>query len=1209
MSDSKEQTIGYRYYVGMHLVFCHGPVDTINKLYIDGSKKDLLTSSVSSSQQVTINKRTIFGGEESGGGVAGKIDLLFGESTQTTNDYLSARLGSLVSAYRGVVSAVLRRLYVGTSPVMKTMGINATRIHKTVDGAEQWYDERAEIGSYVISGAAVSDTADWKILVEPVGTSSDYSAEDVDDSGWELAKLPVGNRDLPNAQVEGFRLSPNYVVSTQTQFWLRRDIYLSAVTDVAIDMHVDNGVTMYVNGVQVFTDYEALDHHITSITTIDASYFRVGVNTIVFFVVDDVADIPLEAEYFDLKWNIVTSTTYGGDMNPAHIIRECLTNPDWGMGYSTSELDDTAFRYAADSFFDEALGISLVWDSTQTIEDFVNHVARHVDAALYVDRKTGLFVLKPIRGDYDEASLLTLDTSNVVSVTDFSRPAFGELTNSVTVTYWDRAARGDGTVTVSDIAMATAQGAAINTAVSYPGITTAEVAKRIAQRDLTTLSSPRISCVVTATRAAADLAPGDVFKLTWPDFKMSAVVMRVTGISFGDGKSHQVRISCTQDVFATPTISFLASSTPVPPDDDTATPATIRSVIEMPYWEAAQRFDQTSVDAKLASMPDTGFLLAGAARPADAAINATLWADPGSGYVQASDPIDFAPYATLDGAIDQLDTELLLSNTDDLLIDDVASALPGTWLICGEEIMQVTDWDSDYLILSVRRGCLDTVPAAHVDGTAVLFVDAYAGTDAVDYVYGESIDVKILPRTSSDEVELAAAAEDTLVMNSRAIRPYPPAAVTVNGTYWLTSVDENFMTLAWNTRNRTSQTGSSMLSWYDASVTEEDGMLYGVRVKDRDTLALIFEDLEIEASPHELYSDYDNARIEVLSLRDGYESWQSVAIDIDIADALLTEDGEQLLTEDGEVIVLESAPELTLSSTLTQAVTFAVIDGDSIAGVKGRSSSAFDQTMQSRTISTDTQSWVSPSLGNAATKSVVHAGSGVIYAATYDAISGNPSAAYIHRLEDGSSAVTTWAAPSGEVIEAIGWDGTYIWSYGLQQGTLRQHDGSTLSVLQSFDCPDLGGVSSGGLMAWSSPVAVVQSGSTGVTGCDPAASNLEIWTTDLGAAVQAIQACGSLVFVAITGGVKALDPSTGAVVQTYSDGWYRHGSPAAGAASDYAYQPKGGIIRWLDGTTGETVRERSLMNSTGYFVAASDTSVITAKTNTDGSSATYIYDI
>src|SRR6185503_15926536 len=98
-------------------------------------------------------------------------------------------------------------------------------------------------------------------------------------------------------------------------------------------------------------------------------------------------------------------------------------------------------------------------------------VIEHIDGTLFVDRKTGKFKLKLVRADYVEASLLTLDYSNVDKVTDFVRPTFGELTNSVTVQYWNYQTRKDASVTIQDIALSQMQGTTINTTVQYPGFT------------------------------------------------------------------------------------------------------------------------------------------------------------------------------------------------------------------------------------------------------------------------------------------------------------------------------------------------------------------------------------------------------------------------------------------------------------------------------------------------------------------------------------------------------------------------------------------------------------------------------------------------------------------------------------------------------------------------------------------------------------------
>ena len=34
--SSKAQTVGYKYYLGMHAIMCHGPVDKVTRFSVDG---------------------------------------------------------------------------------------------------------------------------------------------------------------------------------------------------------------------------------------------------------------------------------------------------------------------------------------------------------------------------------------------------------------------------------------------------------------------------------------------------------------------------------------------------------------------------------------------------------------------------------------------------------------------------------------------------------------------------------------------------------------------------------------------------------------------------------------------------------------------------------------------------------------------------------------------------------------------------------------------------------------------------------------------------------------------------------------------------------------------------------------------------------------------------------------------------------------------
>jgi hypothetical protein len=73
------------------------------------------------------------------------LDLLFGDLTQTQNPYLVARLDSDIPAFRGLFSAILNQVYIGTSPYIRPWSFFCKRVAKQINGDNQWYREKAVI--------------------------------------------------------------------------------------------------------------------------------------------------------------------------------------------------------------------------------------------------------------------------------------------------------------------------------------------------------------------------------------------------------------------------------------------------------------------------------------------------------------------------------------------------------------------------------------------------------------------------------------------------------------------------------------------------------------------------------------------------------------------------------------------------------------------------------------------------------------------------------------------------------------------------------------------------------------------------------------------------------------------------------------------------------------------------------------------------------
>lgn len=862
--SSKKVTVGYKYYLGMHMILCHGPVDRILRIRVDG--KDAWLGDRNSGS-IYVNNPDLFGGESREGGIQGTVDFEPGGPAQGQNSYLVSKLGSMVPAYRGVVGAVLRQVYIGLNPYLKKWAFRVQRIHLRQNGVAQWYYPKAEIkvasnfkirqmfffaldrsGSMdtVVSGGltrlqiaktqmkAVLDAID-RLRIDP------KVQVDIAVCGWSTSTSQMSRFNVSSADVQDLK---NFVdglsASGGTDFsqpygnavnWFqpgsadgrRRAMFF--ITDGLPEPATSVDQALAVAGPMLrkegVWEQSPVDVYGISIDLSNTSYIALVENT-----PQDGIPVVDSADSNALD-NAVFFAVMGDSsaMNPAHIIRECLTDPDWGMGYADTEIDDQSFMAAADQLHREQMGISILWDRQTSIEDFIGEIIKHIDAVLYVDRKTGLFTLKLVRGGYNKAALLHLNEDNIDKIENFTRPAFGELTNSVTVNYWNVATGNDASVTAQDIALQQMQQVTIGTTIQYPGFVDPLIASRVAQRDLNSLSSQRATCTVYADRTAKDLTIGDVFKLSWEDYNLSEVVMRVTGIAYGDGRTNRIKITCTEDVFDIPQTAFI---TPEPPawEDPNAAPIPIQDqiVFEVPYIELVQQQGQTTVDQNLTAEPDLGYLGVAAGRPNVSSLNSRLFTAPVAvSTFEEVGLVDFCPYGELVSAIGRFTTTFSIQGGADLDLVTVPS-----WAQIGEELVWVESLTNG--VMTVRRAVYDTPPAEHAAGAVVYFWDQYSAGSATEYVNSETVRAKLATVTGSGQLDLALASELQLTLEGRAARPYRPANLAVNGDIDATPNDTIVYpaTLTWNHRNRLQETGGAPLQWTDASVTPEDGTTYRV---------------------------------------------------------------------------------------------------------------------------------------------------------------------------------------------------------------------------------------------------------------------------------------------------------------------------------------------------------------------------------------------
>ena len=516
-----------------------------------------------------------------------------------------------------------------------------------------------------------------------------------------------------------------------------------------------------------------------------------------------------------------------GDANPAHILREALTNPDWGMGYPAADIDDASFTAAADTLSAESFGLSLLWSQEQPLEAFLLSILRHIDGALFVHPRTGQFTLSLARADYAVATLLTLDPSNVLQIEEFTRPSWGEIINQVTLQYRDGPTDADASVTVQDIAAIQAQGGVVATTLAYPGISAATLANRVAMRELKQLSSTPARVTLIANRLAATLNLGDVFRLRWPAYGITDLILRVARIRYGELTQGAVRIEAVQDIFGLPQAIY---TTPPPTlwQDPIRLPipCPVQRAYEVPYWQVVKDVVGEAPSLLGDIDPTQGLLATLGVRPSTDAIDyqAFVW-DPATATWTSRGRGAFAPTAQLATALPLAAPVITVGVTNPV---DLEQARAGEFALVEEEWCLITAVNVATLSLTLARGVLDTVPIAHAVGTRLWVVHPHYIRP--EYVVNESPPLRLAPKTGKGELPVALAPSFTQRLGQRFIRPYPPGNVKLNGVAYPVAVAGDLL-ITWANRHRVNQTAAVILHT-DGNITPEVGQTTTIRLFD-----------------------------------------------------------------------------------------------------------------------------------------------------------------------------------------------------------------------------------------------------------------------------------------------------------------------------------------------------------------------------------------
>lgn len=588
------------------------------------------------------------------------------------------------------------------------------------------------------------------------------------------------------------------------------------------------------------------------------------------------------------------------DCNPVAFLYEILTDPIWGAGEPTDRFDLAGWRAAAATVHGEGLGISLRFARSDSVERVIQALIKYLDASIYEDPVTGLYVLKLVR---DEVGTVPVFDKTSISRVSVSRISWTELKNTVKVTFTDRARNYEtGGVQAQQSAALASLGNIVDLETSdLPGFHTSSAAVFAAGRLLKSLSYPLSKVRIVGNRSLGALRPGMAFVLNWTRPTLSATY-RVTKIDLGTLEDPAVTVEAIEDAFSTDSSTFVA-----PPGSgweiggSNALSVTRMLLQEQPYhWTRA----------------DTRSLIFGAAAPSVAH----------TGYravvagVEEATTYTFAAVGELAAGLAQwtgaeVNLTLAISLPDSITTPGASVYDAGGALLqVGAELLAyrtvTRNGDGTVTFGSCARGSLDTTPRAHAAGESVWVLASIASRPALALSADAAVTVGALTSTLTDAQVLGEQSSTSITTASRALRPVAPGAITVAGSLFATAhqVTSTVMPLAvsWATRTRAA---TQVVLQTAANQGAEASTTYTLRTYDTDTGTLLETQSALTGTSAsvDVTPSAGRVTIELVAVRAGLESFQAQRVELlaSATDNLLLETGDALLLETGDALLLE----------------------------------------------------------------------------------------------------------------------------------------------------------------------------------------------------------------------------------------------------------------------------------------------------------------
>ncbi len=340
-----------------------------------------------------------------------------------------------------------------------------------------------------------------------------------------------------------------------------------------------------------------------------------------------------------------------------------------------------------------------------------------------------------------------------------------------------------------------------------------------------------------ADAAAFTLYEGAPFRLTWPPHGIVDQVFRATNIVQSTLEDNYIQFDAVEDAFALTTSQYVSAApssgwvnTNVIPDTFEETDLRLIALPYVTTLAAAGSFGMSTMPPDVAvfgvlASRDDGGITSGISVYTDNL-------DVNSGITSGQ----LCPTSQLDGALPILQPgTYLLANQVKVknFIKTSEFMIGGSWFIVDDEKILCTevvvdDEDPDYLLMTLERGLFDSVPAAHADGAKMWWFNGVSAARSLSTQFfdGDTPDLWVTAVGRAGETLLSDA---TLILPTPTLSndwfaPYPPAAVKIDGKMYGDYALKKF-TVEWDCRNRVGQSDVP-LAWDAGGVTSEPGVTY-----------------------------------------------------------------------------------------------------------------------------------------------------------------------------------------------------------------------------------------------------------------------------------------------------------------------------------------------------------------------------------------------